>query len=71
MYFLSGHRRPDSLLLFLFSYNFSYFLCFPSCFLVLGRRKGVFQLQPFDDDESPFIHDSIQKVFTPWCMYAC
>ena len=23
-----------------------------------------------DDDESPFIHDSIQKLFTPWCMYA-
>ena len=22
------------------------------------------------DDESPFIHDSIQKLFTPWCMYA-
>ena len=23
-----------------------------------------------DDDESPFIHDSIQKLFTPWCRYA-
>ena len=23
-----------------------------------------------DDDESPLIHDSIQKLFTPWCMYA-
>ena len=22
------------------------------------------------DDESPFIHDSIKKLFTPWCMYA-
>ena len=22
-----------------------------------------------NDDESPFIHDSIQKLFTPWCMY--
>ena len=23
-----------------------------------------------DDDESPFIHDSTQLLFTPWCMYA-
>ena len=26
--------------------------------------------QPLVDDEIPFIHDSIQKLFTPWCMYS-
>ena len=35
-------------------------------------KKGaeVYVAEKGDDDESPFIHDSIQKLFTPWCMYA-
>jgi hypothetical protein len=34
------------------------------------RRSNTVISRRVDDDESPFIHDSIQKLFTPWCMYA-
>ena len=29
----------------------------------------VFSDLVIDDDESPFIHDSTQLLFTPWCMH--
>ena len=35
-----------------------------------GCQGGNCLIQRGGDDESPFIHDSIRKLFMPWCMYA-